>query len=128
MIQHEMEQQQSSVKELEKVFAEIDADGSGILELAEFELLLKDQRVKAWFRTMGLQIETAMHMFRLLDMDNSNTVSASEFVMGCMRLQGGAKNIDVATLMYENKRMMTKWTAFMDYVEEKLDELKAHVS
>jgi len=128
MIQHEMEQHQSSVKELEKVFAEIDVDGSGILELAEFELLLKDQRVKAWFRTMGLQIETAMHMFRLLDMDNSNTVSASEFVMGCMRLQGGAKNIDVATLMYENKRMMTKWTAFMDYVEEKLDELKAHVS
>merc|ERR1719188_2386674 len=103
MIQEEMDMQQSSVHELEVVFAEIDTDKSGILELAEFETLMNDPRVKAWFRTMGLQATTAMHLFRLLDLDNSNTITSSEFVMGCIRLKGGAKNVDVATLMYENK-------------------------
>merc|ERR1719442_372839 len=73
---------------------------------------------------MGLQATTAMHLFRLLDLDNSNTITSSEFVMGCIRLQGGAKNVDVATLMYENKRMMLKWTTFMDFVEEKFIELR----
>lgn len=128
MIQHELDSQQSNVKNLEQTFRDIDTDGSGILELAEFERLVEDPRVKAWFRSMGLHVETAMHLFRLLDLDNSNTVSSSEFVMGCLRLQGGAKNVDVATLMYENKRMMMKWTAFMDFVEERFDEVKAHVS
>ena len=38
--------------------------------------------------------------------------------------------VDVATLMYENKRMMMKWTAFMDYVEDRTKRrmfLSAHM-
>lgn len=127
MIQSEMDEHREKGKQLEKVFQEIDVDGSGILEFGEFEQLMQDNRVKAWFRTMGLQVDTAVQLFQLLDLDNSQTISASEFVMGCMRLQGGAKNVDVATLMYENKRMMMKWTAFMDFVEEKFEELQAFI-
>mmetsp|Transcript_27550 Transcript_27550/g.69165 ORF Transcript_27550/g.69165 Transcript_27550/m.69165 type:complete len:762 (-) Transcript_27550:120-2405(-) len=128
MIQNELDEQNANVQQLELVFKEIDKDGSGILEMKEFEILMEDPRVKAWFRTMGLQVETAKHLFRLLDLDNSCSVSSSEFVMGCLRLQGGAKNVDVATLMYENKRMMLKWTAFMEFVEDQFSELKNFIA
>merc|ERR1711862_993694 len=54
----------------------------------------------------GLQITEAHGLFRLLDIDNSGQVSIAEFVLGCLRLRGSARNVDVATLLYENKRMM----------------------
>jgi len=44
-------------------------------------------------------------------------VSYSEFIVGCLRMEGAAKTVDVATLMYENKRMMMKWVTFMESVE-----------
>jgi len=128
MIQHELEQETGKVQQLQDVFEEIDADASGYIDLEEFEILVADERVKAYFRTMGLDISTAYHLFRLLDLDNSQTVSRSEFLMGCLRLQGSAKNVDVATLMYENKRMMLKWTTFMDFVEEKFNALHCDIT
>lgn len=35
-----------------------------------------------------------------------------------MRLKGPAKNVDVATLLYEQKRMMELWSHFMVCVED----------
>lgn len=124
MIQMELEGEQGRLQQLTEVFKEIDEDQSGYIDLNEFERLMNDARVKAYFRTMGLHISTAYHLFRLLDLDNSRTVSTSEFLMGCLRLQGNAKSVDVATLMYENKRMMMKWVAFMDYVQEQFNRLQ----
>merc|ERR1712187_142665 len=85
-------------------------------------------RVKAYFRTLGLDISTAYHLFRLLDLDNSGTVSRSEFLMGCLRMRGSAKGVDVATLMYENKRMMLKWTAFMDFCETRFHDIQCAIT
>jgi hypothetical protein len=123
MIQMELEGEQGRLQQLTEVFKDIDEDESGYIDLDEFERLMNDQRVKAYFRTMGLHISTAYHLFRLLDLDNSGTVSTSEFLMGCLRLQGNAKSVDVATLMYENKRMMMKWVSFMEYVQEQFNRL-----
>uniref|UniRef100_A0A7S1EWA5 Uncharacterized protein n=1 Tax=Noctiluca scintillans TaxID=2966 RepID=A0A7S1EWA5_NOCSC len=35
-----------------------------------------------------------------------------------MRLKGNAKGVDVATLMYENKKIFVRLVAFMKYVED----------
>jgi len=127
-IQDELEEETSKIQKLEEAFAEFDAEGTGFIELSAFETILSDPRVKAYFRSMGLHVSQAYHLFRLLDLDCSGTVNTSEFVMGCMRLQGGAKNVDVATLMYENKRMMLKWVTFMDFAEEQFNLLNDSVA
>merc|ERR1711972_113952 len=56
-----------------------------------------------------LELETseAEGLFHLLDVDESGEVGIEEFIMGCMRLKGTAKSIDLATLLYENKRVHT---------------------
>lgn len=128
MIQQELEDQTSKTEQLEDVFQEIDVGAAGYLDLADFQRLVADPRIIAYFRTMGLEISTAYHLFRLLDLDNSDTVSVSEFVLGCLRLQGTAKNVDVATLMYENKRMMIKWVTFMDFMEGKFEEVLGEIA
>eukprot|EP00746_Dinoflagellata_sp_MGD_P045448 gnl/MRDRNA2_/MRDRNA2_211336_c0_seq1.p1 gnl/MRDRNA2_/MRDRNA2_211336_c0~~gnl/MRDRNA2_/MRDRNA2_211336_c0_seq1.p1 ORF type:complete len:487 (+),score=72.37 gnl/MRDRNA2_/MRDRNA2_211336_c0_seq1:187-1461(+) len=126
-IRRAMEEEMHNVHELEEIFKEIDIDASGQIDFHEFESLLKDQRIRAYFRTIGLHIQEAHGLFRLLDLDDSNTVSISEFIMGCVRLKGEAKGVDLATLMYENKRMMMKWSKFMYFVEDQFDHIKAEV-
>jgi Ca2+-binding EF-hand superfamily protein len=123
VVQAELKEEGEKMQQLDEVFNEIDIDNTGFLTIHEFEAVVADPRVVAYFRSMGVNISTAYHLFRLLDLDNSNTVSSSEFILGCLRLQGNAKNVDVATLMYENKRMMMKWVSFMDFVEEKFQEV-----
>eukprot|EP00746_Dinoflagellata_sp_MGD_P067347 gnl/MRDRNA2_/MRDRNA2_27797_c0_seq2.p1 gnl/MRDRNA2_/MRDRNA2_27797_c0~~gnl/MRDRNA2_/MRDRNA2_27797_c0_seq2.p1 ORF type:complete len:614 (+),score=110.13 gnl/MRDRNA2_/MRDRNA2_27797_c0_seq2:82-1923(+) len=126
-IRHIMEEETHNMQELEQVFNEIDADSSGHIDLEELETLLKDPRVKAYFKTIGLHVAEAHALFRLLDLDDSNTVSISEFIMGCARLKGEAKSIDLATLMYENKRMMVKWAKFMHFMQDQLADIRAEM-
>lgn len=126
-IRRVMEEEMANVHALENIFKEIDVDMSGQIDLEEFEILLKDKRIRAYFQTIGLHVQEAHGLFRLLDLDNSNTVSISEFIMGCVRLKGEAKGVDLATLMYENKRMMMKWSRFMYFVEDQFDQMKGEV-
>jgi len=44
-------------------------------------------------------------LFNLLDKDNSGTLTLDEFLGGCMRLKGPAKNLDVNVLIDENRRL-----------------------
>lgn len=118
VIQEEMSRQNSYVNDIKRMFHEADKDRSGTVSASEFESHLNDNRVKAYFNALELDVTEARGLFRLLDLDESGHVDIDEFVVGCMRLKGQAKSIDVATLMYENKRMMSKWTSFMCYCDE----------
>merc|ERR1711937_184734 len=77
----------------------------------------------AHLRAIGLEVNEALGLFKLLDVDETNEVSIQEFVVGCMRLKGGAKSIDLATLMYENKRTMERFKTFEDFCRDRFGRL-----
>jgi len=77
---------------------------SGVLTWEDFEARLYDPEIQLYFKTVDLDVSEAQGLFRLLDADNNGTVEAEEFVMGCLRLRGWAKAVDLATLMYETRR------------------------
>merc|ERR1719382_246796 len=58
-----------------------------------------------FFRRLGLDPYEARGLFLLLDIDGSGEVDIEEFCCGCLRLKGGAKTVDLVTLMYETKRL-----------------------
>ncbi|CAE7399939.1 CACNA1G, partial [Symbiodinium sp. CCMP2456] len=59
-----------------------------------------------YFGSLGINASEARGLFGLLDADESGSVSLQEFMQGCLRLRGQAKAIDMATLMYQNKRIV----------------------
>ena len=93
-------------------FFESDINGDGTITIEEFQTHLKDPKVRAHLASVGLAVHEALGLFKLLDVDHSGGIAIEEFVVGCMRLKGGAKSIDLATLMYENKRMVERFTSF----------------
>mmetsp|Transcript_118147 Transcript_118147/g.214876 ORF Transcript_118147/g.214876 Transcript_118147/m.214876 type:complete len:675 (-) Transcript_118147:38-2062(-) len=118
VIQEEMVHEDSLAQGFLEVFQRCDDDKSGYIDAEEFDLHLSDHRVRAFLHHLGLDIPEAHGLFRLLDIGGTGRVYAKEFVLGCQQLKGPAKNVDVATLLFQNKRMMTLWAAFMSYVED----------
>lgn len=111
--QHSIASNQAYAKSIRNFFYEADKDGSGTLSWEEFESYLTDEKVQAYFGSLGLDVSQARALFMLLDVDESNSVGIEEFVFGCMRMKGEAKSIDVNMLLYENEKMIFQWSNFI---------------
>ena len=57
---------------------------------------------------MDVDVNDAESLFRLLDIDETGTLSPQELVDGWIRLRGPAKALDLAVLMHDCNRMDAK--------------------
>merc|ERR1712083_1066851 len=76
-----------------------------------------DPKVQAFFSHLELGGADAGRLFRLLDRNGNGKVDAEEFVTGCLILRGGAKTMDIAAVMLEQR-------IFMEYFAEQLDHMR----
>jgi len=123
VISDELARKDSYMAQMNEVLNETDSDQSGTISWEEFETKLQDHRVIAYFAALELDVGEARGLFELLDTEETNEVPIDEFVVGCFRLKGGAKGIDLAALMYENKKMMKAIKGFMHMSEDRLNAL-----
>merc|ERR1712159_167430 len=112
------------MKELLKVFSEADADQDGKITVEELEAFIHHGVGRHRLKHMGLDFPRARALFKLLDVDDKGVVAYEEFAIGCLRLKGGAKSIDTATLMYENKKMMKAWVKHMAHLDKVLRNIQ----
>jgi len=106
IVEQEIQDKESTINTLKTIFKKVDSDQSGSITMDEFALLMDNQEVNALLSHLELRPSEATGLFRLLDDDHSSRVSIDEFVNGCIRLKGGAKALDMISLMFEHKKMM----------------------
>jgi len=123
VISDELARKDSYMAQMNEVLKETDVDESGTISWEEFETKLQDPRVIAYFAALELDVGEARGLFDLLDVEETNEVPIDEFVVGCFRLKGGAKGIDLAALMYENKKMMKTIRGLKEFSEDRLNAL-----
>merc|ERR1712217_999046 len=63
--------------DIRKFFKEADKDNSGLLSWEEFEMHLKDDRVKAYFSSLDLDVSQARLLFELLDVDSGGRLQST---------------------------------------------------
>merc|ERR1712187_744736 len=102
------------VNSMRQLFEEVDFAETGQMTWEQFESQLSTPGMEMYFRAIDLDMSEARGLFKLLDLDESGSISVDEFVMGCLRLRGTAKAIDLATLMFENRRNNLRWRALAD--------------
>lgn len=124
VIQNELSKVQEYTRNIGMFFNDADKDRSGTLDWDEFNEHLKDDRVKAYFSSLDLDVSRLKTFFQLLDADDSNQISIDEFVGGCMHLKGTAQTIDVHMLLYETEKMMCKMQDFNHMVESRFSILE----
>ena len=128
MAKLEMERRERDMERLTKIFARMDSARIGKITLEQFLVHLDIPEVRALFSVMGLDISDAITFFESLDVDGSNDVALEEFVMGCMKLRGGAKTLDMATVLRENKRISDKLARHSTRLETQLTSLELQMT
>jgi len=101
------------VEKIKQLFKGMDGNDDGCITLTEFEAHLEDEQVIAYFESLELATTDAWTLFKLLDQDKTNGIDIEEFVMGCIRVKGNARGIDMAKLIQENQWMSKRITTFM---------------
>jgi len=103
--QAEIERKVYYTQALRQLFVEFDTMDSGVLVRENFMRYIHSPKVEAYLSGLGLDCSEVENLFNLLDVDSSGCIDLDEFVMGLFRLKGAAKNIDVATIMIEHKKL-----------------------
>merc|ERR1712032_262363 len=86
----------------------------------DFEDQLKCPQMQDYFKAIDVDPCEAKGVFKLLDLDDSGSIDAEEFISGCVRLRGPAKALELAVLQHELQRMSTCFQAHAQYVEARL--------
>merc|ERR1712194_376699 len=94
------------MKELEDIFDSLDNDNKGCIVLDEFLRWTDNARSRAFFeRVLGVDVYKAEQSFKLLDIDDTQSLEREEFVAGCIRLAGRMTNMENQMNVRFMKRM-----------------------
>jgi len=109
------------------MFSKLGADDSGIITYDMLHEQFGTPAVREYFESLGLDISDAWSFFKLLDMDGGGAVEIEEFLMGCLRLRGQARAMDMAKLMFDQTWMIKSQGQFQQFVETELLRLNSQV-
>jgi len=66
-----------------------------------------DLRMYAFAKSLDIDIADAKQLFQILSNNGWRSVDIDSFVVGCIRLKGAAKSMDLMDLMRSHKRSIT---------------------
>ncbi|CAJ1457537.1 unnamed protein product [Effrenium voratum] len=115
VVQSVLKNKEMHVNKLRNLFSEI-GDATGIITFAEFERKINSPAVQAYFEVLGLDVSDAWSFFKLLDLDDGGDVEIEEFLMGCLRLRGTARAIDVGQLIHDQNWLIKNQGKFQTFV------------
>jgi hypothetical protein len=136
MIMEDLASRRQWFEEVLQVFKAADKDESGELSFEEFQKHVADLRVQAYFRKVGINIESdsSQSLFQLLDFDQNGKVNVDEFVLGCTKFGGTARGVDIARLRHDNgqlrkdmRQIEKKFLGNLEAFEVKMIQLFARV-
>jgi len=120
LTQHILHEKQKYVQRISKIFHDIDDDGSGTISMKEFLKHMQSSEMQACLESFGLDASDVWTLFKLLDMDQGSYIDLDEFVSGCLRMKGHAKQMDVARLIYQLKWFDKRMSQFMSRTDDRL--------
>lgn len=98
------------VAQARRLFRFLDTDGSGVITYNELDSALHMPEVVEFFRSIDIDVSEAKCLFEMLDGKGTGQIHFTDFLTGCLRLQGPAKAIDLVVVMRELKAFMQEHT------------------
>lgn len=79
-------------------FLLLDEHHNGKVDFETFDKFKHNPKMLKYFKEVDLDISESQCLFDLLDTNDNGEVTCEDFVIGCIRLRGPAKALDLATL------------------------------
>lgn len=113
VVHEELQNKKKYCEAMRQFFEEIDMDGSGTIGYKEFTGKLDDERVIAYFNALKLDVSDADMLFKLIDFDQSGEIGIDEFLVGCYKLQGESRTLDMKVMQFEVRWLHEVLVTFM---------------
>jgi len=120
IVQDLLNKKSAFTNKLLTLFQELDADCSGEVSHSEFCGHLQDPRLRAFAESMDLEVNDLEQFFSILSNGGRNEIDLESFVIGCIKLRGNAKSIDLLDLMTSQRRVNNDLGKFMKQCKEDL--------
>lgn len=125
LVRAQLRYQDKYIKDMIRLFQEIDVSGSGTISRQEFQWHLTDERALAYFEALKLDISDVATLFDLLDTSKSGGISVEEFLSGCQRLRGESRALDLAVMRTEILSWMGHFSKYLDKMEKQLEHMSS---
>lgn len=112
------------LNKLRDLFSNLGDCGLEAITFAAFEEKIKSPDVQAYFEVLGLDVDDAWSFFKLLDLDDGGDVEIEEFLMGCLRLRGTARAIDIGKIIHDQTWLIKNQGKFQTWVEVELRRIQ----
>jgi len=123
-VQMELEKKDLYLKRLQAFFDTIDNNQDGSITYEEFCTHLNDPEVRAFASSLEIEVIDTKQVFCILSNHGTNAVDLEAFVVGCIKLRGMAKSMDLMDLMYAHKNAVHEQHMFAETCLERLQNME----
>lgn len=117
-------EKQANIEKITNLFKAIDIEETGVITYKMLEDQVNSPEVQTYFEAIGLDVWDAWSFFKLLDSDGGGAVELNEFLMGCLRLRGQARSMDLIRVMRDQAWLLSQQSRFWTYMEAELAEMR----
>lgn len=115
IIKRDKEEEQHGIAR--SIFKSTDESDDGLIQWAEFQQHLDNPKMEEFFKAIDISMCEARGLFHLLDRDGAGAITLEEFVMGCARLRGWARSVDLAVLSRDHATYVKRWCVHAHEIE-----------
>eukprot|EP00435_Cladocopium_sp_Y103_P021893 s1939_g5.t1 len=127
MVHSVLKNKQAHLDKLRHLFNILGDDTTGIITFKMLEDKMNSPEVRAYFEVLGLDVWDAWSFFKLLDLDQRGDVELEAFLMGCLRLRGQAKSIDLCKVIHDQAWLLKQQSQFHVNCEREFKKLRSEV-
>lgn len=104
LIDMELEKKEQYISKLQSFFNEIDLDRDGFISYQEFIANGNRRLFQAFAATLDVEITDVNQCFRFLAGGGENLVDIESFVVGCIKMKGMARSMDLLSLAQSHRQ------------------------
>merc|ERR1712032_1481846 len=121
LIQDELSRKNEYISRVRKMFTTIHEDLSGELTWEEFSTHLQTPEMVAFASSLDIEVVELTQFFAILSANGTQKVNLETFTIGCMKLRGNAKSMDLLGLIEQHRGFVLEFREFSRHCRRQLE-------
>jgi len=124
IVAEEMKKNEYYIKQLRKFYKKLDEDHTGEIHYEQFQKCMNSPEMMAFAQSLQIDATNVHQFFDILSANGTRPVDLETFVVGCIRLKGASKSIDLVQMMHSLSSTASELKRLHDFTVHQLLEVR----